>query len=65
MTRKAPTQSFRLRSGDVVWFGGPSRMIYHGVARTFPCTSSLLREHGFDGGRINVTLRHITIAQTR
>ncbi len=59
MTRKTPTQSFRLRSGDIVWFGGPGRMVYHGVARTFPGTSSLLREHGFDGGRINVTLRRI------
>jgi hypothetical protein len=59
LTRKAPTYSYRLRSGDIVWFGGPGRMIYHGVARTFLGTSSLFREHGFDGGRINVTLRRI------
>lgn len=54
-TRKAPTRSMRLHSGDVIVFGGPSRLIYHGVDRILPGTSRLLP----GGGRINLTLRRV------
>src|SRR5690606_35691561 len=32
-TRKGPTRSLRLSSGDVCVLGGPARMAFHGVAR--------------------------------
>lgn len=54
--RNAPTQSFRLNSGDVVVLGGAARMAFHGVDRIYPGTSPLLKS----GGRINLTLRRVT-----
>lgn len=57
-TRKAPLRRLELRSGDVVWFGGPSRLIYHGVEGIRPGTSDLPRQSPLlEGGRINLTLR--------
>jgi alkylated DNA repair protein (DNA oxidative demethylase) len=53
--RSQPTKSFRLESGDVVVLGGESRLIFHGVDRIYPMTSTLLR----GGGRINLTLRRV------
>ncbi len=32
LTRSAPTRRYRLTHGDVVVWGGPSRLAYHGVA---------------------------------
>lgn len=52
-SRKDKTQSFRLRSGDVLLLIGKDRTCFHGIDRIYPGTSSLLR----DGGRINLTLR--------
>jgi alkylated DNA repair protein (DNA oxidative demethylase) len=54
--RGDPTQSLRLRSGDVVVLGGTSRLAFHGVDRIYPSTSTLLK----NGGRINLTLRRVT-----
>jgi DNA oxidative demethylase len=54
--RTHPTKSFRLRSGDVLVFGGPARLAYHGVDRIIPGTST--RVPG--GGRLNLTLRRVT-----
>jgi len=51
------TQSFELKSGDVLVFGGPARLAFHGVDRIIPGSSSLLPE----GGRINLTLRRVTL----
>ncbi|HKN31015.1 MAG TPA: alpha-ketoglutarate-dependent dioxygenase AlkB [Roseiarcus sp.] len=31
LSRKDPVRRLELKSGDVIWFGGPSRLIYHGV----------------------------------
>jgi alkylated DNA repair protein (DNA oxidative demethylase) len=60
MARKDPARRLRLESGDVVWFSGPSRLIYHGVERVTPGSSTRLEEAGFaGGGRINLTLRRI------
>ncbi len=56
-TRKSPTRSVRLSSGDVLVLDGPSRDWYHGVDRILPGTSRLLPE----GGRINLTLRRVTL----
>jgi alkylated DNA repair protein (DNA oxidative demethylase) len=55
-TRKGPSQSLRLSSGDVVLFGGPARLAYHGIDRIRPGSSSLVP----GGGRINLTLRRVT-----
>jgi len=54
--RTDPTRSVRLRSGDVVVLGGNSRLVFHGVDRIYPDTSTLLK----NGGRINLTLRRVT-----
>ena len=55
--RKSPTRSFRLGSGDLMILEGPSRHWFHGVDRILPGTSQLLPE----GGRINLTLRRVTL----
>ncbi|SLN32972.1 alpha-ketoglutarate-dependent dioxygenase AlkB [Roseisalinus antarcticus] len=52
-TRGGKTESVWLRSGDVAVLGGAARLLYHGVDRVVPGSSTLLP----DGGRINVTLR--------
>ncbi|MEM7695607.1 MAG: alpha-ketoglutarate-dependent dioxygenase AlkB [Pseudomonadota bacterium] len=54
-TRGGKTRSIRLTSGDVLVFGGPARLIYHGIDRLYPGTSTLLP----GGGRINLTLRRV------
>jgi alkylated DNA repair protein (DNA oxidative demethylase) len=55
-TRKAKTASFKLTSGDVLSFGGPSRLAYHGIDRIIAGSSTLVP----GGGRINLTLRRVT-----
>lgn len=56
-SRKDPTRSLRLSSGDVVVLGGESRLSFHGIDRIYPGTSTLLK----DGGRINLTLRRVDL----
>jgi alkylated DNA repair protein (DNA oxidative demethylase) len=56
LTRRDKTQSLRLDSGDVLAFGGPSRLVFHGIDRVLPGTSTLLPQ----GGRINLTLRRVS-----
>lgn len=59
LSRKAATRQSPLRSGDVVWFGGSSRLIFHGVQGIRVGSSTLLGEIGLDDGRIDLTLRRI------
>src|ERR1043166_362032 len=54
-SRRDPTRSFRLASGDAVVLGGKARLAFHGVDRIIAGTSTLLPE----GGRINLTLRRV------
>ena len=54
--RGGKTQSLRLHSGDALVFGGPARLVYHGIDRILAGTSTLL---GSDG-RVNLTLRRVT-----
>ena len=44
-------------SGDIVILGGEGRLVFHGVDRIYPGTSTLLK----NGGRINLTLRRVNI----
>jgi len=53
--RNDPTKSFKLESGDVMLLSGASRLIFHGVDRIYPGTSTLLKKEG----RINLTLRRV------
>jgi alkylated DNA repair protein (DNA oxidative demethylase) len=54
-TRRDPTRSFRLASGDALVLAGAARLAFHGVDRIIRDTSTLLP----DGGRINLTLRRV------
>ncbi|MBV1700354.1 MAG: alpha-ketoglutarate-dependent dioxygenase AlkB [Hyphomicrobiales bacterium] len=53
--RSDKTKSLKLQSGDVLVFGGPARLAFHGIDRIMPGTSTLLP----NGGRINLTLRRV------
>lgn len=55
-SRRGPTKSLRLESGDVLCFGGPARLAFHGIDRVTTATSALLP----GGGRLNLTLRRVT-----
>lgn len=55
LKRRDPTRSVRLRSGDALVFGGPARLVFHGIDRVIPGSSNLLPE----GGRLNLTLRRV------
>ena len=53
-TRRGPTKSLTLQSGDVLMFGGVARRAYHGIDR-IKQSSTLIP----GGGRINLTLRRV------
>lgn len=53
LSRKDPTRSLRLSSGDVCVLAGPARLAFHGIDRIIPGSSRLIP----GGGRINLTLR--------
>ena len=57
--RGRPYTDVRLESGDLVVFGGPSRMAFHGVPKVFDGTApAWCREvQGAAPGRVNITLR--------
>ena len=62
-TRRGPTESLLLRSGDVLVLGGSDRLAYHGIDRVLSGSSRLLSRHPDlfpQGGRINLTLRRVT-----
>lgn len=54
--RGGSTESIWLKSGDVVVMGGDARMLYHGIDKTRPGSSTLLKR----GGRMNLTMRVVT-----
>jgi DNA oxidative demethylase len=54
-TRRGPTCSVKLASGDLLSFGGAARLAYHGIDRVLPASSTLLPQ----GGRINLTMRRV------
>ncbi len=57
-SRKDPTESVVLTSGDVVVMGGAARLAYHGIVRVLFGADDLLAGHG----RINLTLRVVRSA---
>jgi alkylated DNA repair protein (DNA oxidative demethylase) len=56
-TRRATTRTLKLASGDVLMFGGPSRLMYHGIDRIQGGSHNLVP----GGGRLNLTLRRVTL----
>lgn len=60
-SRRGQTTSVMLHSGDVIVFGGPARLSYHGIDRVIAGSSSLIK----GGGRINLTLRRVTVPSKR
>ncbi|SNB52500.1 alkylated DNA repair protein (DNA oxidative demethylase) [Arboricoccus pini] len=56
LERRDPTRSFTLSSGDVVRMGGGARLMFHGIDRIIPASSTLIP----GGGRLNLTLRRVT-----
>jgi alkylated DNA repair protein (DNA oxidative demethylase) len=54
-SRKSATRSLKLAAGDVLTFGGPARLAYHGIDRVMAGTSRLIP----GGGRVNLTLRRV------
>jgi len=58
LSRKGPTESVILNSGDVVVLGGAARLAYHGIDRVMFGEGDLLP----GGGRINLTLRVVASA---
>ena len=57
-TRRGPTRTIKLNSGDAIVLGGEARLAFHGVDRILPGSSRLLAE----GGRFNLTLRRVSEA---
>jgi alkylated DNA repair protein (DNA oxidative demethylase) len=55
LDRADPVRRFRLSHGDVVVWGGPSRMMYHGVAPLAVSSHPLTGEC-----RLNLTFRQVT-----
>lgn len=53
--RGRPWQDVVLESGDLLVFGGPNRLAFHGVTKVLPGTAP--RGIGLDAGRLNLTLR--------
>lgn len=50
-----------LESGDVLVFGGPARMIFHGVTRIIPKSApkELVNKTNLRPGRLNLTFREL------
>jgi alkylated DNA repair protein (DNA oxidative demethylase) len=62
-TRGGETQSFLLRSGDVMMLAGEQRLAFHGIDRVLAGSSRLLLDYPElfpGGGRINLTMRRVT-----
>ncbi|RMI43351.1 alpha-ketoglutarate-dependent dioxygenase AlkB [Actinomadura harenae] len=53
--RGRPWRDVPLESGDVLVFGGPNRLAFHGVTRVLPGTGP--SGTGMGAGRLNLTLR--------
>ena len=64
LKRPDPTETFVLRSGDVMMLSGDTRLAFHGIDRVWPGSDALLARYPdlfADGGRLNLTLRRVTV----
>ncbi|HUV31932.1 MAG TPA: alpha-ketoglutarate-dependent dioxygenase AlkB [Devosiaceae bacterium] len=64
VARGGATRALVLESGDVLTLEGGTRLAHHGVDRVWPRTSGLLAAYPEvfpEGGRLNLTLRRVTI----
>jgi alkylated DNA repair protein (DNA oxidative demethylase) len=64
LSRTDPSQTFILKSGDVMMLEGPTRLAFHGIDKLFPGTSEALAAYPElfpGGGRLNLTLRRVTM----
>ena len=54
-------EKIALESGDVLVFGGPARMIFHGVASIIPKSAprELIERSNLRQGRLNLTFREL------
>lgn len=59
-SRRGPTESLELASGDVVVLAGVARLSFHGIDRLLGHGPALLAEAGLGEGRVNLTLRRVT-----
>ncbi len=59
--RRDPTRSIRLASGDAVLLAGPARLAFHGIDRVLGGSSRLLAGTPLGGGRLNLTLRRVSL----
>ena len=55
--KRSSTHTILLESGDVLVFGSVARFMLHGIDRILPGTSSPIP----GGGRLNLTLRRVTV----
>jgi alkylated DNA repair protein (DNA oxidative demethylase) len=53
--RTGPFTDIEMRNGDLIVFGGPNRLIYHGVPKVFPGTAP--DALGLPPGRLSITVR--------
>ncbi len=53
LNRRDKTMSLKLSSGDIIVMSGKMRKVYHGIAKLYPFSSTLIPE----SGRFNITLR--------
>ena len=59
-TRRDPSFSIPVESGDVMVLGGASRHCYHGIDRIHYGHNTLIRDLMGTAGRINLTMRRVT-----
>lgn len=64
--RGRPYTDVRLESGDLVVFGGPSRLAFHGVPKVFDGTAPAWCADVLGGvpGRVNITMRQTRTTRT-
>ncbi|KAJ8598326.1 hypothetical protein CTAYLR_007561 [Chrysophaeum taylorii] len=55
-----PTPKVTLQSGDILLFGGPSRLVFHGINRVFDA-HRLPRDLNLKPGRLNLTFRALRV----
>ena len=56
---ECPHKIITLHSGDIIVFGGPSRMIVHSVLKIYPNTRPPLLRFPYQPGRLNLTFREV------